>query len=204
MWFKLWKGRASKMNPKWSYNTNSSTKSLWRNVGSKLGSNRSRSSVGSSDSAPDDSDARAINNSLCTVDKSNTLAQVEFGILGCTCSFNVYKSGVFFGVALSSGVASNAAFRIESVWSDGFGHLLQVSCLVACFGRLCSSLWIFLFSHMNMLKSKWNIFLLSESFAKLFHGPNPKKTLNFSAFCWFYFPRNCIVNILKFSNLKEM
>lgn len=64
---------------------------------------------------PDYSNLRAMNLRLCFVNVRDTLSKVELSVLFRCATFDLYEGGVGSGIALSTLVAEDATFGVESV-----------------------------------------------------------------------------------------
>jgi hypothetical protein len=95
--------------------TNGSTERLRREIVTELCSYNAGITVWAGDLAPDYSDLRALNFSLCPIDEGNLLAEVEVGGFGVIDTLYLDETCVGVGIALSTLITQVTTLNVESV-----------------------------------------------------------------------------------------
>lgn len=101
------------------HDTNASSESLRGDVVGELGTNDTRVTVRAGDAAPDDADLGATNLLGGLVDVSDTLAEVELGLLGLLDTLDLDEGGVALGNALRALVAHDPSLDVKTRLKGG-------------------------------------------------------------------------------------
>jgi hypothetical protein len=101
-----------------TYDADRSTKGLGGKVGAELGLDDTVSTVGTGNTAPDNTDLAAVDFTLGAVDVSNTLTEIELSINWSLDTLNLDKRSVLVLVALGTLVTQNTALAVKTVTKE--------------------------------------------------------------------------------------